>query len=275
MRATGVVGLLASLSLLPVGAALADPMLEARVGKIERMLSEQRLSDLLLQIQQLQREVQDLRGLVEEQRFLQRQGRVPVGTREPIPGLADDGLGLPVDPALDPEADFPVLVPDWSLGLDENQGTQIELDLGDSPLPALPAAESRAGGERDLYREAFEHLKARDHDAARVAFENLLAQYPRGSFADNSRYWLGEISYQEKDYPEARAAFEQLIREFPSSPRVPGAMLKLGYLDYDEQNLDQARVMLEAVVRRFPDTAEGRLAARRLADIDRASGTVR
>ncbi|WPL18010.1 tol-pal system protein YbgF [Thiorhodovibrio winogradskyi] len=285
------IGLLAAglfvLGPLVSDAASADPMLEARIAKLERMLSEQRLSDVLLQIQQLQQEVQDLRGIVEKQQFQLRrqgQGRSPdspggdaqnTGMAEgmspdpPVQHLSPDGvtnpppwLGVP-GPNTEPN-------PNWQ-GLDArpSSGTHLELTPEDTLLPALPAPETQGGGERDAYRDAFEHLKARDYEAARVAFENLLQTYPRGDFADNSRYWLGEISYQSKDYPEARAAFEQLMQEYPSSPKVPGAMLKLGYLDSDLGNLDQARAMLQAVMRRFPNTAEGRLAAQRLADINK------
>jgi tol-pal system protein YbgF len=244
--------------LLPLLATAADPMLEARVSKLERMLSEQRQSDLLLQLQQLQQEVQELRGLVEKQQFLlQRQGRLPNGIRPPSePDMPVQHLSPPPQPSL-PLPESPA-----------SQGTRIELSTGDT-LPALPAPETLQGGERDLYREAFEHLKARDYATARMGFEKVLKRFPRGDFADNSRYWLGEISYQAQDYGEARAAFEQLIQNYPNSPKVPGAMLKLGYLDYDENQLEQARARLEAVVRRFPESAEGRLAARRLYDMDR------
>lgn len=284
-------------SLLAVGtltlatAASADPMLEARVAKLERMLSEQRLSDLLLRIQQLQQEVRDLRGMVEEQQFLLRRrerssnGQVQAGSDSagraagpaPVQRMSPGAVGPPSASAAAGSLESRARVSNQDFlsrrgpsGLEAApaSGTRLELTPEDTLLPPLPAPETQNGGEREAYREAFEHLKARDYDAARVAFEALLAQFPRGDFADNSRYWLGEISYQAKDYPEARAAFEQLIEQHPSSPKVPGAMLKLGYLDSDLGNIEQARLMLEAVLRRFPDSAEGRLAAKRLAEID-------
>lgn len=297
----GIWGRLCALALcvLITSPVIADPMLEARVGKLERMLSDQRLSDLLLQIQQLQQEVQDLRGMVEKQQFLLRQQGLERGRAQgegtaaaglvpnpndrllepgpPVQRLSPAPTGLPAVPELSSRLDGSSgpRVPDGLPGSGLGAGTWLDLTPEDTLLPALPAPETQNGGEREAYREAFEHLKARNHEAARVAFEELLSRYPRGEFADNSRYWLGEISYQDKDYPEARAAFEQLIQDYPSSPKVPGAMLKLGYLDSDLGNIDQARIMLQAVVRRFPDSAEGRLAAKRLSEINKlgASGT--
>ncbi|EIC19964.1 tol-pal system protein YbgF [Thiorhodovibrio frisius] len=269
------IGLLVAALLVPVPAS-ADPMLEARVAKLERMLNEQRLSDVLLQIQQLQQEVQDLRGIVEKQRFLlQHQERAPGLGAGDVPSIEPgrQSTEIPVQ-RMSPGAAglLPATASDRDqfsrLGASPGAGTQLELSPEDTLLPPLPAAETQNGGEREAYRQAFEYLKARNDEGARVAFETLLEQYPRGDFADDSRYWLGEISYQAKDYPEARAAFEQLIQDYPSSPKVPGAMLKLGYLDADLGEIDQARAMLQAVVRSFPDSAEGRLAAKRLAEID-------
>lgn len=305
-------GVLVTLSVVLASAATADPMLEARVAKLERMQSEQRQSDLLLQIQQLQQEVQELRGMVEKQQYLQRRqvadqapdpmrGQMPAPippanadiqtdslgaqSAEPqIQWMSPGSSGLPPASSRAPGMESPSTTPNPgphsrfpsldTPGLETTPGAGTLLDLTpeDALLPSLPAPERQDGGEREVYREAFEHLKARDYDAARVAFERLLKHYPRGDFADNSRYWLGEISYQAKDYPEARAAFEQLIQNHPSSPRVPGAMLKLGYLDSDLGNIDQARTILQAVIRRFPDSAEGRLAAKRLAEIDQGAG---
>jgi len=43
--------------------------LEARLERLERMLNDQSVSDLVLQIQQLQQELQDLRGQVEMQQY--------------------------------------------------------------------------------------------------------------------------------------------------------------------------------------------------------------
>ncbi|MBK1647138.1 tol-pal system protein YbgF [Rhabdochromatium marinum] len=258
--------------MLVTASASADPMLEARVAKLERMLSEQRQSDLLLQIQQLKQEVQNLRGMVEKQQFQLQHLRSPASeTTAQSTEAFPPKRPAPPPPTLDAPGTEAAPGSRFSLpGLETNPGpgTLTELPPADSRFPALPQPETENGGERDAYREAFEYLKARNQEAARTAFEELLQRFPRGEFADNSRYWLGEISYQDKDYPEARAAFEQLIQDYPSSPKVPGAMLKLGYLDYDEQQYDQARVMLQAVVRRFPGSAEGRLAAKRLAEID-------
>lgn len=275
-------------------AMAADPALDARMSRIERMLNERSLSDLVLQIQQLQQEVQELRGQVETQQYLLRQkgimtsssfgteeaagrsefgvaplgdGRSSFGTADPFSGRIRNPSSLPVDPALDE-----------TLGRDTDASANSTFELpgqaggsGSQPVVsadvgmlALPAPETAAGGERDLYRDAFELLKARDYPAARTAFSEMVERYPQGQFADNGRYWLGEIGYVTQDYASAQAEFGVLVREYPLSPKVPSAMLKLGYVAYEQDELSDARSVLEEVVRRFPDTTEARLAQGRL-----------
>ena len=60
-------------------ASAADPLLEDRLARIERIMENQSASGLMLQQQQLQQELQELRGLVESQQFeiqkMQRQLR--------------------------------------------------------------------------------------------------------------------------------------------------------------------------------------------------------
>lgn len=292
-----VIGCLLALAVcfIPTTSALAaDPALEARMSRIERMLNERSLSDLVLQIQQLQQEVQDLRGQVETQQYLLRQkGIMPsssLGTEEAIgrsgigaAALGDGGASFGTTDPFSARIRNPSSLSsnpalEESLGRDTDASGNSTFvlpgqaaDLRSQPqgsanagMLALPAPETAAGGERDLYRDAFELLKARDYPAARTAFSEMVERYPQGQFADNGRYWLGEIGYVTQDYASAQVEFGLLVREYPLSPKVPSAMLKLGYVAYEQDELSDARSVLEEVVRRFPETTEARLAQGRL-----------
>ena len=77
-----MIAALTALVALPVCAA--DPALEARVERIERALGNQAASSLLLQVQRLQQEVQELRGLVEMQQY--KINALTGGEGGPVPG---------------------------------------------------------------------------------------------------------------------------------------------------------------------------------------------
>lgn len=284
---------------IPVSSVLAaEPAFEARLSRLERMLNERSLSDLVLQIQQLQQEVQDLRGQVETQQYLLRQkgilgsssfgsetsepsrfdagaagdGRSPFGATDPFRARVRSPSSLSFDPALNGgtdaannRADGPAFeLPGQAPTSQQQQQQQQQASASDSGMLALPSPETAAGGERDLYRDAFELLKARDYAAARTAFSEMVERYPQGQFADNGRYWLGEIGYVTQDYAAAKDEFGLLVTNYPQSPKLPSAMLKLGYVAYEQDELGDARELLEEVVRRFPDTTEARLAQGRL-----------
>jgi tol-pal system protein YbgF len=287
-----------------------DAALSVRLERLERMLNEQSLSDLVLQIQRLQQEVQELRGQVEVQQYrLQQLG----GSRFGGSGFGSSGFGGGLgpdpgsltDPGLDPAVgEAAEAQADAQSGAGGGAGSGAESGAGpglgpaegagesaaavtpppqqgvgalgrgsdDGGLLALPSPETTAGGEREAYREAFEQLKERNYAAAKKAFGSLLVRYPQGQFADNACYWLGEIGYVTKDYPAAMTQFNRLIADFPLSPKLPSAMLKLGYVYSEQNDLEQARRILQEVAERFPDTTEGRLAQGRLAQMTRDGG---
>lgn len=255
--------------------ALANPALEARLARMERILENQAGSELLLQMQQLQMEMQELRGLVEMQQFeiqkLQRQQRdqfLDIDSRlgadrgDPLgpaaPGDLNGGNGS-IDvsgsdldaPAGTPEPPPPIAAP-------------VPSSSGAAGIPSLPSPETTGGSERDAYAAAFALLKERKYEEAQAAFSDLLRRYPQGQFTDNARYWLGETYYIQRNYPAALAELDRLVQLSPDSPKVPGAMLKIGYIQFEQKAFDQARATLEQVVSRYPASTEARLARSRL-----------
>jgi tol-pal system protein YbgF len=274
-------------------AAVSPADLARRLERLERMLNDQSLSDFVLQLQQLQQEVQELRGQVELQQYQLRQvspglpqlgqsyaaakrAAEETGVAPGDDGAAtdtDDGqpaVATPGDDSAEAAADTAPQVPVAPPPKTGVGALGAGGDLGGTL--ALPSPETLEGGEREAYRHAFELLKDRDYAAAKQEFAAMLVRYPDGQFADNGVYWLGEIGYVTKDYPAALTHFNRLVSDYPGSPKLPSAMLKLGYVYYDQQEIAQARGMLEAVVERFPDTTEGRLAQGRLEQMTRDGG---
>ena len=90
-----------------VAAGAGDAALDARVERLEKALGNQSASSLLLQLQRLQQEVQELRGLVELQQYKINaltggQTAPPSAAGEqPLPPPIEDGTGVdqPAGPA--------------------------------------------------------------------------------------------------------------------------------------------------------------------------------
>ena len=262
-------------------AAAADPLMEDRVARIERIMDNQSASGLTLQMQQLQQEVQELRGLVETQKFdiqkLQRQLRDQyldidsrLGTGK---GLDTPAVGTP---AAGPEGAVPPPRP----GAIDLSGKDLKPPVGNeapppvtapspsSPgavgIPSLPSPETTGGNERDAYRDAFELLKQRKYPDAAAAFTDLMRRFPQGQYTDQARYWLAETYYVQRNYPAALAEFDRLVQLNPTSARVPEAMLKIANIQSELDAREQARAAYRLLIAKYPGSTEARLAQTRL-----------
>ncbi len=208
----------------PTEQRLSD--LDERVGRIDRVVSNQSLVQLAQRVDSLQNEVRSLSGRIEElqnaNETLRRQQR------------------------------------DLYADLDQRMKAAPPPASTDSPAGAT------GGDEQALYNRAFDHLKSGDYTGAIAAFKSLTAAYPQGQLADNTQYWLGEAYYVTRDYGNATAAFERVLSGFPNSRKAPDALLKLGYTQIEQKRADVGRTTLQQVVTRYPGTDAARLATERL-----------
>lgn len=224
----------------PVQLKLAD--LDTRVGRIERVVSNQSLVDMAQRLDAALADVRSLRGRVEvlenQNETLRKQQRDMFADLERRVG---SGAGA------------------YSSG-----GTVG--GVGGVPSGAPPAAggAGSAAGEQAAYNQAFDALKSSNYPAAISGFQAYLQQYPNGALADNAQYWLGEAYYVTRDYPQAATAFRTVGERWPSSRKASDALLKLGFTQYEQKRMGEARTTLNEVVRRYPDSDAAKLAAERL-----------
>lgn len=140
---------------------------------------------------------------------------------------------------------------------------------------APPGAESAPGSrviappgalsaEQAAYEKAFEMLREGSFEDSIIAFDTFLNRYPNGELAPNAQYWLGEAHYVNRDFEQAKGAFETVMSRYPGSSKVPDAHLKLGFTLQELGQTAAARSILNEVVDEYPNSAVSRLAERRL-----------
>ena len=195
-------------------------------------------AELFSQLQELQQEVRDLRGKVEEQAHeiqqldrkrlqdyqnldkritqLQKQG----GGAAPAPsGLSGAGAAAPVT---------------IGAGSGNDRGSKQELND---------------------YRAAYDLLKNQKIDQAEKAFEKYVKDYPKSQFAGNAYYWLGKLYLIDGTTDSARDSFERLINKYPGNRKVPDATFELAKLYYQAGKRDQAKKLLDKVINDYSDAA--------------------
>lgn len=134
---------------------------------------------------------------------------------------------------------------------------------GDDGTPQPPSQQ-----EQDDYLAAFDLLKQGQYDKAISAYEQFLDKYPRGEYADNAQYWLGEANYVSRNFEQSMAEFQRLIERYPQSDKVPGALLKVGYIHYERKDYNKARAVLQGLTANFPNSSAAGLAFERLERMD-------
>lgn len=252
------------------------------------------VEDLLLRIEQLQAEMQELRGVVEQQSYeletmkrRQRDQYLDIDRR--VSAVEGGGGSRPVGrpvarPATGPQSQPPSGSGTQSQGFVDSDETFTTEDGQTFALPEVrddvdghmastgagevttfqPETVADPAAERAAYDQAFASLRdGRYADSARE-FDSFLQQYPGGEYSDNAQYWLGESYYVTRNYRIALEAFQTLINRYPNSTKVPDAMLKIGYTHYELDQWTEAGQALTAVMERFPDSTVSRLAEARL-----------
>ena len=221
---------------------LKEVEIDNRLVRVERIVDNQGLMNLMAQLDQLQKENAALRNDVETLRNTVDQG-----------GERQRQLYLDIDQRLQ--------------AIEQRTSPQARANP-ESPAPEgnslSPGAPPVPGGDKAANQAAIELLKQGRYDQASTAFKQFLAAYPGSSLVDNGQYWLGESYYVAQKYKEALPEFEAVIAKYPQSRKIPDALLKVGYCNDELKHYDAARKALSTVVRDYKETTAARLAGQRL-----------
>lgn len=121
----------------------------------------------------------------------------------------------------------------------------------------LPAA---AKGEDAAYKAALQLVTAGKGAEGRAKFTEFLNAYPRGRYAANAYYWMGESYYAERNYPEALMQFKQATSQFPRHHKSADALLKAGMTYQRMGDKENAALQFKALLADFPNSDAARLA---------------
>jgi tol-pal system protein YbgF len=226
----------------PVQVRLDD--IDARVGRIDRIVSNQSLTQMAQQLDTLQADLRSLRGLIE---VLQNENAK----------LRKEQLDLYKD--LEKR-----LAETAATAAAANAAATAAATAAANKAPAPPVLD-----EQSQYARALEEIRSRNFAVAIEILRNLASTFPAGALADNTQYWMGEAYYSLQDYDQAAAAFLGVTTNWPASRKVPDALLMLGSTQAKQNKLPAARATLQQVVTKYPESEAAKKAAERLAELPR------
>jgi tol-pal system protein YbgF len=178
--------------------------------------------NLAYEVQQLQQEVRDLRGILEEQQYALR--RLQQSRLDDYRNIDKRLLELQQDGV----AALPTIA-----------GVAIP-DVAPIPVTVVDA--------KQAYDDAYANIKKQDFEQAIIAFEIFIPQYPASTYAGNAYYWLGELYVLRGDLDLAKVSYMSLLESFPGHRKVADASYKLARVYHEQGNGPEAKALLEKVI---------------------------
>lgn len=187
--------------------------------------------ELMRKVENLQQEIQELRGKLEEQTYQLGQLKK---TGQPAPTISDE----------------PVPASSEAMPL--------------SPMGAVVNSHDMALAEEKAYQQAYHFVQNKDYNGATLAFKSLIKSFPEGKYTPNAHYWLGEIYMTKGDLQLAYDAFDSVFKKYPDHPKAADSLLKLGYVEYAKGQWKRSQALLMQVKSQFPGSTSAQLADAKL-----------
>ena len=117
-------------------------------------------------------------------------------------------------------------------------------------------------GEKELYETIQILIRNRQYEMAITQLEALIGRFPKGEYTANAYYWLGQVhaAKTNPDFEKARQALAQVISYFPEHGKVPDAAYALGKVYHKLGDCERATDLLQQVIDQYPGKSAAKLA---------------
>ncbi|BES84133.1 cell division protein CpoB [Pectobacterium araliae] len=218
---------------------------EDRVTQLERISNahSQLLTQLQQQISDNQRDIDSLRGQIQESQYqlnqiVERQKQI----YQQIDGLSSQSSSTPAT------------------------GGTAAVAAGTDTGAANAAAPASTGDANSDYNAAAALvLEKKQYDQAISAFQAFVKKYPDSTYQPNANYWLGQLNYNKGKKDDAAYYFANVVKNYPKSPKSSEALLKVGVIMQEKGQADKAKAVYQQVVKMYPNTESAKQAQKRLA----------
>jgi tol-pal system protein YbgF len=188
---------------------------------------------LFLKIQELEKEIADLRNILESQDYL-------------IQKLIQE-----------------------SVQEDENTNSDLDKfgDINSTNVIRFTGVDDVQSKE-EVYKEAVKALGEQNFIKASSLFNYFVESFSDEEKLPLSFFWLGEIAYIQENYQSSNKYFLELITLYPDHYRVPLAHKKIGDIFLKNNELDKAKDKYNFVIREYPNNTASSLALQLLKNME-------
>tara|TARA_B100000579_G_scaffold389796_1_gene363855 strand:- start:9 stop:686 length:678 start_codon:yes stop_codon:yes gene_type:complete len=189
--------------------------------------SDESFELLYQKIEALEKEIQDLRNLLEENSI-----------------LVDRSLELQQQRYLDLDARI----------LELSKLDSSEMDINEAEV-----LDQINEIEVDLYKQALSLFEESRFAEALEIFSDIIISFPEGNFAPDAYFWSGELFLAQEMYEDAKLSYQNVVDQFPNHQRSPDSLFKIAEIYRLQGEQDKAESTYNNVIENFPDTGASQL----------------
>ncbi len=229
---------------------------------IDQVSVNQSMLKMLGQVEALQTELQQLRGMIEQQsheinNLQQREQNIYADMNMRLQQLESaSGVSVSAAVAAKPET--------YTIPVKQNNVTAPAAVKQTQVLPVKKVKSKSIGDEKVAFDKAFTSVKDSHYQQAISELEQFLQDYPDGVYSDNAHFWLGSVYKVVNDVPAAKTNFEAVYTQYPKSEKAGMAMLKLADIYSEENNTTKAQQLYARIISQYADSTAAHLAEKNL-----------
>ena len=138
---------------------------------------------------------------------------------------------------------------------------KLETDTASAPVSAMaPAGSGDASAPataqpamRD-YQQGLTLLRQRNFKASIPVLEQFIQQNPSSPQVVDATFWLGVAHTALKQYDTAIQIHRTFVQDFPNNPKAPDALRNIASCQLELSQQDQAKVTLKHLIRVYPNS---------------------
>ncbi|MCF0265525.1 tetratricopeptide repeat protein [Acinetobacter sp. MYb10] len=219
--------------------------------------------DLIQKNQQLENQIRELRGKIEEQDHAIDQLNKELTNRYTD---LDQRLEL-LNQKLEPESNQPEQAPAENAPVDSStatdQTTTASKATTNSTAPTPTNSSNNTSDpvalEKAAYTIALDAYKKGGAKQAIAPMQNFIKNYPNSIYTGNAYFWLAEfqLAIDPPNYNEAKKNYEIVAAKFPNSSKAPRALYQLYSIAKDvNKNTQTANVYKSKLLSTYPKSEE-------------------
>ncbi|CAG0982990.1 Cell division coordinator CpoB [Methylophilaceae bacterium] len=208
--------------------------LEARVAAIEAIVKGQGLLDLLSQVEQLNRELERVKGELE---------------------VATHNISSTQQRQRDLYTDTDTRLRKLESG---PQVSSPDVNTANGSTAADNSAENRDFEAAQSLARAGKHREAFD------AYDKFLQTYPASTRVPEAQYALGYSQFSLKNYKAAMSTQQKMLQQFPDHPKAPDAMFNVANCQIQLSDVEGAKKTLRILLSQYPNSEVAPNAKKRL-----------